>query len=144
MLIHRVVISRGQSRVGFCQQGNHTLWGFTEQVFIEKLSHTGDNLPMTYQIKTTPIFDKWIGRLKDAKTKARIILRLKQVSMGNFGDHKQVSQNLYELRCFFASGIRIYYTRKGSEIVVLLCGGDKSTQSKDIEKAKRLLAKLGD
>ncbi len=104
----------------------------------------GDNVIMSYQVKTTPIFDKWLRKLKDASTKARITLRLKQMSMGHLGDFKQVSHNLFELRCFFGGGIRIYYTHRNGEVVILLCGGDKSTQSKDIEKAKRLLNELGE
>ncbi len=99
---------------------------------------------MNYTIKTTAIFDKWLSRMKDPKTRARITLRLRQVSMGNLGDCKQLSPNLFELRFFYAGGIRIYYTHRNGELVILLCGGDKSTQSKDIEKAKRIMKQLED
>lgn len=97
---------------------------------------------MSYEIKTTSNFKRWFEKLKDAKVKARINLRLRQVTMGNFGDHKPLAPKLYELRFFFGSGYRIYYTIRDGEVVILFNGGDKSSQSKDIEKAKQLLAEL--
>ncbi len=97
---------------------------------------------MKYKINTSEQFDKWFGKLKDIKAKARITLRLRQVSTGHFGDHKLVSNNLYELRFFFGSGYRVYYTIQNNQIVILLSGGDKVSQSKDIAKAKKLLLEL--
>lgn len=87
-------------------------------------------------------FDEWLSSIKDKVTKARIRARLDRVSLGNYGDHKLIAHNLWELRLQFGSGFRIYYTIFDDDIVILLCGGDKSTQSKDIEKAKRYLREL--
>lgn len=97
---------------------------------------------MKYELKKTTQFAKWYENLKDIKTKARIILRLKSVTLGNFGDYKSVGKNLFELRFFFGSGYRIYYTIKDEKVIFLLVGGDKSSQDKDIKKAKKLYEKL--
>lgn len=82
-------------------------------------------------------FNEWLLTLEKSD-KLRILRRLDRITMGNFGDHKQVSSNVYELRFFFGSGYRIYFAKDGDMLVVLLCGGDKDSQSKDIESAKRL------
>ena len=95
-----------------------------------------------YEIKKTTQFQKWLKNLKDIKTKARLTLRLKSVSLGNFGDHKSLGQNLFELRFFFGSGLRIYYTIRNKQVILLLVGGDKSSQSKDIKHAKQILDEL--
>lgn len=106
------------------------------------MSRIGDNLGMAYSIETTEQFDKWFSKLKDTQAKARIILRLRQVTTGHFGDHKQINESLYELRFFFGAGYRVYYTRKGSTVVLLLNGGEKDSQSRDIKKATELLKQL--
>lgn len=97
---------------------------------------------MRYELESTDIFDKWLNRLKDSSTKTRILARLSRIENGNFGDTKPISQDLFELRFFFGSGLRIYYTIQDGRVVVLLAGGDKSTQSKDINKALQLLKEL--
>jgi putative addiction module killer protein len=102
---------------------------------------------MSYVIKTTNIFDKWLAGIKDTMSRARIIKRFDHIEKGNFGDHKGLGSNLFELRFFFGPGYRIYYTiEEGtvgmSTVVMLLCGGDKSSQSKDIEKAKAVMVEL--
>ena len=94
---------------------------------------------MTYELQSTPIFDKWLAKLKDATTRNRLLARLDRIETGNFGDFKQVDNNLFELRFFFGSGLRIYYTIRNGQVVLLLAGGDKSTQAKDITKSKALL-----
>lgn len=81
-------------------------------------------------------FIKWYDGLKDQTTKFRIRKRLRQVVLGNFGDNRALGNGIYELRFFFGKGYRIYYARDGDTIVLLLSGGDKSTQQKDIERAK--------
>ena len=91
-----------------------------------------------YEIATTEIYDEWFNSLKDTKGKARINARLRRVELGNFGDAEPVGDNVSELRFFFGSGYRIYFIQHGDEIIVLLAGGDKSTQSKDIDKALKL------
>ena len=97
---------------------------------------------MRYQLEDTVEYRKWFKKLKDATTKIKILARLARVENGNFGDHKQIDRNLFELRFFFGPGYRIYYTVKGMQIVLLLVGGDKSSQAKDIEKAKSLIYEL--
>ena len=97
---------------------------------------------MKYEIVTTNIFDKWLTGVKDTQHRARIISRFDHIQLGNFGDYKKLSGNLFELRFFFGSGFRIYYTIKGEKVVFLLCGGDKSTQRKDIKKAKTMMDKM--
>lgn len=97
---------------------------------------------MKYEIETTLEFDKWLKKIRDKTILHRFDIRFNRLAKGNFGDVKQIAANLFELRFFFGSGYRIYYTIRNNKIVLLLCGGDKSTQSKDIAKAKRLLSQL--
>lgn len=97
---------------------------------------------MKYEIVTTNIFDKWLAGVKDFRHRARIISSFDHIQLGNFGDHKKLGENLFELRFFFGPGFRIYYTIKGVKVVLLLCGGDKSTQSKDIKKARTIIDEL--
>ena len=93
-------------------------------------------------IRETENFKNWIRGLKDSIAQAVINARIRRVSGGNFGDVKSVGNNVSELRIDYGSGYRVYFTRRGQEIVVLLCGGDKSTQDKDIETAKQIAGKL--
>jgi putative addiction module killer protein len=99
---------------------------------------------MRFELRKTEIFDRWFAKLKDRSAKIKILARLDRVENGNFGDYKQIDKNLFELRIFFGPGYRIYYTIRGNTIVILLTGGKKATQSKDIEKAKTLLNELED
>ena len=97
---------------------------------------------MKYELETTQDFDKWLKQIRDKRVLHRFDVRFNRISNGNFGDAKQVGANLFELRFFFGSGYRIYYTVRKQKIVLLLCGGDKSSQSKDITQAKNLLELL--
>ncbi len=97
---------------------------------------------MIYEIVTTNIFDKWLAGVKDIQHRARIISRFDHIQLGNFGDHKKLGENLFELRFFFGPDFRLYYTVIGEKVVLLLCGGNKSTQSKDIKKAKTIMDEL--
>jgi putative addiction module killer protein len=81
-------------------------------------------------------FDEWLDDLKDPMTKARVRARLDRVVTGNFGDSKSLGDGVYELRFTLGAGIRVYYGLDGDTLVVLLLGGDKSSQDKDILKAK--------
>lgn len=83
-------------------------------------------------------FEDWYFSLRDSTTRIRIRTRLDRLCLGNFGDAKSVGEGVSELRLQFGAGLRIYFTRVGEIVVVLLGGGDKSTQAKDIEKAKEL------
>ena len=99
---------------------------------------------MKYEIESTNQYDKWFTRQKDSLVKVRILARLSRVENGNFGDFKLLSPSLFELRFFFSAGLRIYYTIKNDRVIILLVGGDKSTQEKDIAKATEFLAELED
>ena len=81
---------------------------------------------------------EWLLSL-DSSTRVKIIKRLERIYDDNFGDYKQIAPNLFELRFFFGSGYRIYYTIQGDTVVILLYAGDKSDQKKDIEIAKKYL-----
>ena len=94
---------------------------------------------MEYQIESTDTFDKWLIKLKDKSGKARILSRIYRFEQGNMGDVKTISPNLFEARLFFGPGYRLYYTIREDIIVLLLCGGDKASQSKDIERARQLM-----
>jgi putative addiction module killer protein len=83
-------------------------------------------------------FEEWLNDLKDGLSRARIRSRLDKVATGNFGDFRSVGDGVSELRFTFGPGFRVYYALKDEVIVVLLIGGDKSSQEKDIEKAKEL------
>lgn len=99
---------------------------------------------MKYELRSTKQYDKWFSRLKESTVKIRVLARLNRVENGNFGDFKQISSSLFELRFFFGAGLRIYYTIRESKVVFLLVGGDKSSQEKDIEKADGFLKELED
>jgi len=99
---------------------------------------------MKYTLESTWQYDKWFRKLKDDSSKIKILARLSRVENGNFGDFKQLGSKLYELRLFFGPGLRIYYTIRDGRIVLLLAGGDKSSQQQDIEKAEVLLEKMED
>ena len=94
------------------------------------------------EIRETDTFKKWFSELKDKRAKARIDVRIKRVSLGNFGDVEPVGNGVSELRIDYGAGYRVYFVKRGNIIVILLCGGDKSTQSKDIQKAHELAQRL--
>lgn len=81
-------------------------------------------------------FDEWLNSLRDIRAKARIAQRLERLSLGNLGDYKSIGDGLYELRIDYGSGYRIYFGQIGLVVILLLCGGDKSTQNRDIRKSK--------
>ena len=96
-----------------------------------------------YFIQKTVEFDKWLRKLKDLRAKAKILFRIQKIeSNGHFGDCKFVGEGIRELRINFAKGYRVYFSEKDGKIIILLVGGDKSTQQKDIEKAIEIKEKL--
>ena len=95
---------------------------------------------MAIELKQTETFRKWRSRLKDERARALIASRLDRLAFGHAGDAEPVGQGISELRIHYGPGYRIYFHRRGNTIVVLLCGGTKRGQSKDIEVAKRLAA----
>lgn len=90
-------------------------------------------------LEQTDTFSDWLNNLKDMKAASRIIARLYHIETeGHFGDIKSVGDNVFEMRFAFGPGYRIYYTYKGSRLILLLAGGDKSSQSRDIRAAKKM------
>ena len=97
--------------------------------------------PVT-EVRRTPEFDKWLARLRDGEARARILTRIVRLSLGNPGDVRSVGDGVVEMRIPYGPGYRVYYTQVGELIVILLIGGDKSTQDSDIAKAKSLASGL--
>ena len=95
-----------------------------------------------YQIRQTSVFAKWLTNLRDVKGKARVLARLESCRLGNLGDCKSIGGGVKELRIHAGPGYRVYFVQRRKIILLLLCGGRKSSQSRDIEKAQRLLAEL--
>jgi putative addiction module killer protein len=92
-----------------------------------------------YSIEKTEVFDQWLRKLKDQRAKAKILFRIQRIEeQGNFGDCEPVGQGISELRIHFANGYRVYLKEYKGTIVLLLNGGTKSSQQKDIAKAKEL------
>ena len=94
------------------------------------------------EIKQTETYRKWERKLKDHRAKAAIAARIFRLANGLAGDVAPVGHGISELRIHYGPGYRVYFRQQGDEIIILLCGGDKSTQSKDIEEAKRLARTL--
>ena len=97
-----------------------------------------------YKVKKSTHFEKWMNSLKDLKGKITIARRIERMSNGNFGDAKSVGNGISELRITVGPAYRVYFTKLDDRLIVLLIGGDKSTQSKDITKAKMLLEEIKD
>ncbi|MCT9073566.1 type II toxin-antitoxin system RelE/ParE family toxin [Cupriavidus gilardii] len=94
------------------------------------------------EIREYPPFRRWLSGLPDEATKAVIARRLMRLSVGNFGDAKSVGGGVSELRIDYGPGFRVYFAREGPRVVLLLGGGDKSTQHLDIRKAQALWAEI--
>ena len=90
------------------------------------------------EVRCTAEFLDWLTDLRDVQARARIAKRIDRVALGNFGDTKPVGDGVSELRFTFGPGYRVYYTRRGDVVIILLCGGDKATQDRDIERAKAM------
>lgn len=86
-------------------------------------------------INRTAVFTEWLADLKDLKARAKVLIRMQQASQGNFGDCEPVGHGVSEMRIHFGPGYRVYYAREGRAIYLLLIGGDKSTQKRDIKTA---------
>ncbi len=93
-------------------------------------------------VLTTETFDAWLAELRDPQAAARIKMRIGRVESGNFGDCEPVGEGVSEMRIHYGPGYRVYFMQRGLEVVILLAGGDKSTQSKDIKIALKLARKL--
>ncbi len=90
------------------------------------------------KLKRTSEFDKWLKKLRDDGARAKILVRLKRLELGNPGDVEPVGDGVSEMRIDYGPGYRVYYTERGNELVVLLVGGDKASQDRDIARAKQL------
>ena len=88
--------------------------------------------------EATSPFEKWYNSIKDKSIRRRILVRIKRLELGNFGDWKNLGEGVYELRMTFGSGYRVYFTCQGNEVVIILGRGDKSNQAQDIANPKAL------
>ena len=95
-------------------------------------------------VRKTAAFSDWMAGLGDHVGRAKIAARIDRLALGNPGDVKPVGEGVSELRIHYGPGYRVYFARRGETLIVLLCGGDKSTQAKDIKTAKMLAANLED
>jgi putative addiction module killer protein len=95
-----------------------------------------------FSIKQTKYFIDNLNKLKNIQAKVSILRRIERIKNGNFGDYKSITNNLFELRFTIGAGYRIYYTKRNNQIIILLTVGDKSSQQKDINKAKKILQEL--
>jgi putative addiction module killer protein len=93
-------------------------------------------------VRKTGEFDAWLTGLRDAKALAKIITRIQRLELGNVGDVKAVGGGVSEMRIDYGPGYRVYYKQIGKALVLLLCGGDKTTRAQDIKRAKQLAAEL--
>lgn len=94
------------------------------------------------EVRQTNRYSEWFDALHDKQARARINVRIRRLSLGNPGDVKPVGEGVSELRIDYGPGYRVYFTQRGSEVVILLAGGDKRTQDKDIQTAQELARSL--
>ena len=94
------------------------------------------------EVQTTELFERWFASLRDVRARARIDIRIRRLREGNPGDVRPVGGGVSELRPTYGPGYRVYYISRGEELVILLAGGDKSSQSRDIEVARGLAEEL--
>ena len=91
-----------------------------------------------YTVLTTQEFDRWLSRLRDKRGKARIVARIRSAELGNLGDTAPVGNGVSEMRVHYGPGYRVYFKKRGKALILLLLGGSKATQDRDIQKAKEL------
>jgi len=97
-----------------------------------------------FELVETTVFSRWMEGLRDIRARARITTRLARIGFGNFGDARPVGEGISELRIDYGPGYRVYFTRRGERVVLLLCGGDKSSQARDVARAKAMAKELND
>jgi putative addiction module killer protein len=98
--------------------------------------------PRMIEVRQTEEFSGWLHRLRDANAVARIVARIRRMEQGNPGDVNNVGNGVMEMRIDYGPGYRVYYLHRGSTVVILLCGGDKRTQPRDIKRAHKMAEKL--
>jgi putative addiction module killer protein len=96
-----------------------------------------------FTVRLTEEFQRWLDALSDRRAQVRIVARLRMAEGGNLGDWASVGGEVSEMRVHFGPGYRLYFTRRGGVLIILLVGGDKSTQSRDIKRAQRIATELG-
>ncbi|MCB0159823.1 MAG: type II toxin-antitoxin system RelE/ParE family toxin [Caldilineaceae bacterium] len=96
------------------------------------------------EIRQTDVYAKWFSKLRDREARARINVRIRRLSLGNPGDVRPVGEGVSELRIDYGSGYRVYFVQKGSTVAILLAGGDKRTQTRDIRIAHELARNLSE
>jgi putative addiction module killer protein len=96
------------------------------------------------QVRRTKEFNEWLRNLRDKQGRAKIVVRLDRLEDGNPGNSRNVGEGVFELKIDFGPGYRVYYVQRGEVLIVVLCGGDKSTQNKDIQRAKAIASQLSD
>jgi putative addiction module killer protein len=96
-----------------------------------------------YTIQKTEHFENWLLKIRDIIVKGKILARLKRAELGNLGDYKPVGEGVFEMRIDYGPGYRIYFLISNRIVVILLTGGDKSSQVKDIKKAKKIATEIG-
>jgi putative addiction module killer protein len=97
-----------------------------------------------FTVRQTETFVEWLDGLSDKRAQVRIVARLRQAEAGNLGDWKPIEGAVAEMRVSVGPGYRLYFTRRGAVLVILLVGGDKSTQKRDIRRALKLASEIGD
>lgn len=95
------------------------------------------------EVRQTRQFERWLEALRDSQARLRILKRIDRLELGNFGDARSVGSGVSELRVDHGPGYRVYFARRGNRIVILLCGGDKGSQGRDIEMAIRMAGDIG-
>ncbi len=93
-------------------------------------------------VRRTEHFDQWLKGLRDSKARAKILVRLDRLKLGNPGDVEPVGDGISEMRIHYGPGYRVYFKRCGEELIIILAGGDKSTQERDIAQAKSLASQV--
>jgi putative addiction module killer protein len=95
-----------------------------------------------YAVETVEEFDNWLGNIRDGKTRMVIVKRIRSMSLGVLGETRPLMGGLFEVKIRYGPGFRLYFVNKGTKIIVLLCGGDKSTQKRDVAKARELAKEI--
>ncbi len=94
------------------------------------------------EIRTSGTYNRWFRRLRDRRAQRRISTRLNRILEGNFGDHHAIGEGIWELRINYGPGYRLYYIHEDQTIIILLCGGDKDSQQRDMNTAKSIAEEL--
>lgn len=94
------------------------------------------------EVRQTVVFVEWLANLRDLHARSRIVTRIRRMELGNVGDVKPVGEGVSEMRIAYGPGYRVYFAQHGRQIVILLCGGDKASQRRDIATAKQMAKEL--